>query len=502
MRRLYLSICIGIVSTFNLFSQWSLVASAPEVYQQNIVNIDNQLLISTAGSGIYKSEDGGNTWSTINNGLNSQQALVVYQVIAHDYMTYAATMDGIYRSDDNGENWVKKSNGIGIGPGATYEFTQSVYEYNNILFTGAWNGIYYSIDEGENWSITNVSGEAILAKDITEHNDILFAAREVNNTPVGYFSINGGMHWEPISGLSFYNTITFFSEPQKLWAGTIAGVWLSTDNGITWVDRSNGLSLDPYPASLLRVNGVFITALKFGGSGVYRSFDDGLNWENIGEGLPFLSSIDKMIEYNGRILAATSNGLWQRDMSEIPVELATFSASAREGFVELRWITKTEKNNWGFEVQRKVDGIGWNRLTFIEGKGTTIEPKEYLYNDMNVSEGNFSYRLKQVDYNGSFEFSPTIEVKYSIPEKFSLSQNYPNPFNPSSNIFFSIGKTALVSLKVYDSLGKEVSILMNEQKPAGDYTLNFNADGLAAGVYYYKLTADNFSQVRKMILLK
>ena len=502
MKRLTIAVLICFLSSVNLFSQWSMVTSAPEVYQQDIVNIDGRLILSTAGSGIYESDDGGETWITKNNGLNSPQALVVYQVLEYNSMMFAATTDGIYKSTDSGGNWVKKSSGITIGPGAIYEFTQSIFEYNDILLTGAWNGIYYSADAGENWSLTNVSGEAVLAENITEHNNILFAAREVNNSPIGYRSTDGGINWEPITGLSFFSIITFFSEPPNLWAGTIAGTWLSTDNGITWEDRSNGLTADPYSSSLIRVNGVLMTALKFGGSGVFRSFDDGLNWENFSEGLPFLNSIDRLIEYNGKLLAATSNGLWQRDVSEIPVELTSFTASAGKGFIKLSWSTSTETNNKGFEVQRKEKEGKWNSVTFIQGKGTTTEPEGYSYKDVNVSDGVYLYRLKQVDYEGSFELSPVVEVNYNSPEQFSLNQNYPNPFNPSSYISFTLGKTSFVSLRVYDALGKEVRVLMNEQKTAGSYNLNFNGDGLSAGVYYYKLTAGNFNKVRKMILLK
>jgi hypothetical protein len=310
------------------------------------------------------------------------------------------------------------------------------------------------------------------------------------------------MNWTPITGLSFYNTITFFSEPSKLWAGTIAGVWLSTDNGITWEDRSNGLSPDPYGSSIIRVNGVLLTALKFGGSGVYRTFDDGMNWENISDGLPFLNLISRLLEYNGNILAATSDGLWQRDLLQIPVELVSFTASANRNSVELKWKTATEKNNSGFEIQRRRNGDYWTDLTFIRGKGTTTEPGEYFYSDKDISEGSYSYRLKQIDYNGVYEYSRIVEVDYSSPVQYSLEQNYPNPFNPSSTIAFSIGETSSVTIRVYNSVGGEVCVLINEQKPAGNYTLNFNGNGLASGVYYYKLTAGNFNAIRKMVLLR
>ncbi len=252
------------------------------------------LNLSCSGSGVYVSYDSAETWQSMNNGLNNNQAKSVYEILVYNNNFYAATVDGIYKSTDNGNNWIKKSSGITIGPGAIYEFTESIFEYNGILLTGAYNGIYKSTDEAENWELTNISGQAVMAKNIVEHNGILFAARETINDPVGYKSLDGGLNWQPLTSFN-YNTITFFSEPDKLWAGLVGGVKLSTDNGITWEDRSNGLSLDPYNTSIIRVNGDLITSLEFGGSGMFISADEGLNWMDYSDGLPFLNVIFKII---------------------------------------------------------------------------------------------------------------------------------------------------------------------------------------------------------------
>jgi len=304
-----------ILST-TLYSQWTQISSSPPNSINDIVESSSILYLGHSSNGVYKSTDSTATWQQINNGLNTNQAKSVYQVLGLGETLYAATVDGIYKSTNGGDNWIKKSNGITIGPGALYEYTESIFENNNDLFTGAWNGIYRSTDGSENWILTNISGEGILAKSFTEHNGILFAARENINDPGAYKSTDGGITWIGLTG-PFYSAITFFSEPTKFWMGSINGVWLSTDDGISWEHRSNGLSLDPYNSSIIRTNGNLITSLKFGGSGMFRSSDEGLNWEDFSEGLPFLNSVEKLIIYSDKIIAATSDGLWARDTSEI-----------------------------------------------------------------------------------------------------------------------------------------------------------------------------------------
>jgi hypothetical protein len=504
-------------------AQWTVVPSFPSGPIYDIIQTNDTIYISRSGNGIYKSIDGMITWQQINNGLNTNEAKVVYQILVYNGTLYAATVDGIYKSSNSGGDWVKKSNGITIGPGSIYEVTVSIFEYNGNLFTGAWNGIYRSIDNAENWILSNISGSGIQAKNFTNHNGILFAARENINDPSGYKSLNNGISWEALPSNPLFSVITFFSEPLNLWAGTTHGIYLSTDNGLNWVNRSNGLLPDPYNSSIIRVNGMLVTSLKFGGSGISKSSDEGLNWEDFAQGLPFLSSIEKLIVYNNKIIAATSSGLWQRDVSQvIPVELVSFTALYQFNLVHLNWTTATEINNQGFEIQRlndsKIEKLKeWIKIGFVNGNGTSTEPKAYSFVDEKLSAGKYQYRLKQIDFNGSFEYSNIIEVDISLPEKFSLEQNYPNPFNPSTKIKFTIPSVTLsgvegsfVTLKVFDVLGNEIATLVNEEKPAGSYEVEFSTTGgpessikhPASGIYFYQLKAGDYLETKKMILMK
>jgi len=190
----------------------------------------------------------------------------------------------------------------------------------------------------------------------------------------------------------------------------------------------------------------------------------------------------------------------------LPVELISFTARFVEGVLELNWMTTTETNNQGFEIQSSTGGE-FETIAFVEGHGTTTEPQAYSFTDTNLSEGKYSYRLKQVDFDGSFTYSQVIEVEVEGPKVFALSQNYPNPFNPSTMIAFKLAVDSKVSLKVFDVLGQEVASLLNGNLAAGSHQVNFDASSLNSGVYMYRIEASgidgtNFVDVKKMILTK
>jgi hypothetical protein len=187
--------------------------------------------------------------------------------------------------------------------------------------------------------------------------------------------------------------------------------------------------------------------------------------------------------------------------TNVPVELVSFTGKVSEGNVTLEWTTATEINNHGFEVQRSFNSE-FQTIGFVDGYGTTTESKSYFFIDKNLIAGSYNYRLKQVDFNGNFEYSPIINVVVSVPNEFKLIQNYPNPFNPSTTIKYQIPNAGIVVLKVYNTLGKEVATLVNAEKPAGSYDIEFNASALSSGIYFYKLQIGNFVETKKMILLR
>jgi len=190
----------------------------------------------------------------------------------------------------------------------------------------------------------------------------------------------------------------------------------------------------------------------------------------------------------------------------IPVELTSFAASVNDGEVTLSWSTSTETNNQGFDVERN-SGNGFEKIGFVAGFGTSTENHSYSFVDGSLQEGSYTYRLKQIDYDGTFEYSDVIEVDVTVPKVFALEQNYPNPFNPSTTIKFSLAADSKVTLTVFDILGQEVVNLISGNLAAGLHEINFNASNIPSGVYFYRIDATvvdgtNFTSVKKMILTK
>ena len=187
----------------------------------------------------------------------------------------------------------------------------------------------------------------------------------------------------------------------------------------------------------------------------------------------------------------------------VPVELISFYAVCSGNSISLNWTTASEINNEGFEVQRNIGGSDeWEVIGFVKGAGTSTEAVNYSIEDKNPLSGKSFYRLKQIDFNGTYKIYNAVEVSFVPVFTYSLRQNYPNPFNPATSIKFSIAKTEHVILKVYDILGNEVATLVNDIREPGDYSLSFNGNKLSSGIYIYKLTAGTFSAVKKMILTK
>lgn len=187
----------------------------------------------------------------------------------------------------------------------------------------------------------------------------------------------------------------------------------------------------------------------------------------------------------------------------IPVELESFTAEAGGNDVHLTWTTATETNNSGFSVERKkTTDKNWTEAAFIEGKGTTTEKSVYTYTDKDVAGGIYSYRLKQVDLDGTVSYSSEIEVNVEIPEDFALYQNYPNPFNPATTIKFALPEASQVTVTVYNQLGEQVEQLTGGILEAGYHEITWNAMNYASGVYFYRIEAGNFNDIKKMMLLK
>ncbi|MCJ7552288.1 MAG: T9SS type A sorting domain-containing protein [Ignavibacteriaceae bacterium] len=281
---------------------------------------------------------------------------------------------------------------------------------------------------------------------------------------------------------------------------------------ISWTTPSSGVDGGGYfvmrragspPSGTPNVNGIYNVGNTIGnGQVVYIGtatsyLDTGLDPST--EYFYSIYTVDKAFNYS------SPNTIGELPL---PVELSSFSASVIGSTVKLSWRTETEVNNYGFEILRQghtstaLSVTDWEKIGFVEGYGNSNSPKDYSFTDASVVSGTYSYRLKQIDIDGQFEYSKIIEVDLGAPNKYELAQNFPNPFNPNTSIKFTLPETGNVKLTVYNMLGQEIAILVNGVKEAGTHIINFNAEELNSGIYMYRIESNGFNEVRKMTLIK
>jgi hypothetical protein len=196
----------------------------------------------------------------------------------------------------------------------------------------------------------------------------------------------------------------------------------------------------------------------------------------------------------------------------MPVELVYFEAEILDSLILLKWGTASEVNNYGFDIERADMQYNWETLGFIDGQGNSNIPHDYTFEDTSaIKNHSYYYRLKQIDTDGTFDYSDTIFVDFitavlelsEIPvNEYRLYNNYPNPFNNNTIIKFSISENTPVSLRIFDILGKEIAVLLEEEKSIGVYSIPFTAPDLTSGVYFYQLVTRNYKESKKFVLIK
>jgi hypothetical protein len=266
--------------------------------------------------------------------------------------------------------------------------------------------------------------------------------------------------------------------------------------GVSWGGyTSRSLNDTDFPGNPKTISGCTTTAQVVGYWSIGTHLADNThaaNWEwtyvNAITGIP-----------TGSTPGATNsadNAAWIAS-GTLPVQLTSFIVSAAGSHVRLDWKTATEMNNYGFEVEKRFIGeyeqeqgeFRWSRIGFVAGSGTSNTPHEYRFDDSRLPFGRYAYRLKQIDFDGSFTYSSESEVEVgTIPQSPILFGNFPNPFNPSTTISYQLSKLSNVQLTIYDLLGRNVAILVDSEQKPGYYESNFLADHLASGIYIYQLT--------------
>ncbi|MFZ1321277.1 MAG: FG-GAP-like repeat-containing protein [Ignavibacteria bacterium] len=421
---------------------------------------------------VYVSQQTGNEVIIIKNSNGHSAIDTVYQ-ISNNCNSVTNYSDRVMIDDFNNDGSLDLIgiNGVRSGGGITgFDLCRSFHKFNN-------NGIgKFSTQFFYNKHSSSTSSFILFLKD----------SKSFDNNNDGYIDV--------ISSEVILNNP---GNGSLIFNGSFSSFWNSMDadfNGDNYIDffvNIRGSSIIQY---INNGDGSFSqniqNNLSYDASSAFGDYD------NDGD-------IDIAIkEYNTGEIAILLNG-----DSPLPVELSSFTSSINLNSVKLNWTTSQEQNNSGFEIQRtensnEVQEV-WKKVDFINGTGNSSTEKNYSYDDKDLASGKYKYRLKQIDFNGNFEYHElSNEVVIGIPKTSELLQNYPNPFNPVTYISYRLSENGFVTLRIFDNSGREVKTLVNEFKQAGYYTDIFNGSDLASGVYFYKLSFGDFVQTKKLSLVK
>ncbi len=454
---------------------------------------------------VLRTTDGGATWTNVGGGtIGTGPVYNIFGIDAQNAIcTASPSATYMYRTTDGGATW-------------TQVYTNASGFMDAIWMFDANNGFAYGDPVGGNWELYNTTdggatwtAAPALAQNGTEagwNNAMYVSGSDIyfgtNNTRI-YHSTDLGNSWTAQATTGNSNSYSvWFNNASNGLSGGDASLAATTDGGNTWT-LNNALPGSGIIGSITGVGSDWWAARQT--LDIYYSTDNGASWTSqyTAPGSGAYNAMAKSRNGNLIIAVRSDGGISSYVISITPVELTSFTAtSTNDGNVQLNWSTATETNNQTFEIQRKAESGSYVTIGSVQGNGTTTQEHNYSYVDSKVEPGNYTYRLRQVDFNGSSAYSNEVNVKVNAPLSFGLQQNYPNPFNPTTIIKYSLDKPGMVKLSVYNVLGQEVSTLVNNYKEAGYYTVNFNASNLPSGTYIYRLQTGNQVSVKKMILMK
>jgi photosystem II stability/assembly factor-like uncharacterized protein len=511
----------GIYKTTNGGTSWTDLSDGmviSQIYRLGVsqTNINKVITgLQDNGSKLYNT----GFWSDVTGG-DGMECIIDYSNANYMYATYVR--GEIYRSTNSGLSFSTTiSENIPGGQPIGAWVTPYIIDQNNsaTLFAG-YDRVWKTTDRGNNWtSASQVLSSSVKLRSLAiapSNSNILYAA---DQTSMWKTTDGGATNWSTITLPTTSSSVTYIAvknnDPNTVWI-TYGGyndglkVYESTNGGTTWTNISAGLPNLPVMC-ITHYKTITERNVLFVGTdiGVYIK-DGSSNWVSFSSGLPNVVVTELDINYGttDKLRAATfGRGLWETEITgTVPVELISFTATTLGNAVKLNWKTETEINNYGFEIERKilkhVQNDSWEKIGFVNGSGNSNSPKDYSFVDDKVSNGKYSYRLKQIDNDGKYEYSNVIEADYEAITKYELSQNYPNPFNPTTKISWQSPVNSHQTLRVYDVLGNELATLVNEYREAGIYEINFDASNLPSGVYIYKLQVGEFIATRKMTLVK
>lgn len=499
----------GVISTSTDWgATWTMCSVSPTVQLMKRIHFVNPNTGYTVGGSavasdslgeVLKTTNGGSTWTKLafNPKTRSNSVSFLNENVG---WVGGIGVNGIFKTTNGGATFTAGT--VNGTAGATTTWYDIQFGDANTGYAGGTGGILVkSTDGGTTWNnlVSPFGTTIIYAIRALDANNVFV----VGGSGKGFKSTDGGTTWTTLSlGTGSLYYVNFTDKNLGVIGGGSGAVYKTTDGGITWNLLSTGTTSTLYCAEFQDQN---IGWLCGSGGTIAYTKDGGATWKKTPAFMGSTTLYDIAIS-GGYIWITNEGGGIIRNFSNpdaIPVELTAFSAAANGNSVKLNWKTSTETNNKGFSIERKGSNeVSWISVGFVNGKGTTALVSDYSFTDKPAVQDKYSYRLKQVDFDGTSDYSGTVEVNMTAPQSFSLSQNFPNPFNPSTTIKYSVPFASKVSVKIFDMLGKEVASLVNDTKQAGNYEVIFNATSLSSGIYFYKMQAGSFSDTKKLTLIK
>ncbi len=569
-------------STLTQKTVWSTTSSSNMSHADiHFLGYSGSVLYCGSDGGVYKSTNDGTSWSDLNQTISTLQ----YQSADFDPFSaqklYGGTQDNnLETSTNNGTVWIQRTTGDGgysivdsgntnfvygqYVNGSLKRSTNAGVSFTEIKPTGSSGGLFYNPYEmapgepntivfgrADVWKTTSArtstssAGWTQIATAVTVGGNVSSIAISTTNANKIYIgtsngrilvTTNNGSSWATSTGFPYVSDLAVDPTNDNICYASFTGfsatthVHKTTNGGGTWSSIVG--NLPNIPVNTLVVLATLPRTIFVGTDlGVYQSTDDGGSWSSFNNSLPTVAVFDLKYREPAKFLIAATHGrgCFVYDLnSSLPIELARFTAVAiSPTAVRLDWMTLSETNNYGFEVQKSPslpNQCATVPNSFVPGHGTTVEPQYYTNTDITAGEGSWYYRLKQIDLDGTIHYSDGVQVdvltgvsEEQRPVTFSLSQNHPNPFNPSTTIEFTLPHEAHAKLEVFNTLGQRRAIVVDATMQPGNHTVTVDAANWASGVYYYRLSvvptarrdlvpkdgqADGFVATRKFILAR
>jgi hypothetical protein len=388
-------------------------------------------------------------WVQISNGLPSNSAIGSF-TSNNGYIFASAGYGGVYSTSNFGLNWAHTS----LNSNYSVIVLLSV---GNIIYAGTQNGLHRSTDQGVTWNQFGLNNKRVVSLVISGNNFLAGTQFDYSNYGDLYLSTDNGLNWLQTSYTNQSSIISFLKINNLTFAGTsFGGVLVSSNNGINWYQ--SGLLNKEVLSLTSSGNNIYASTFL---EGVYISTNFGIEWNAIG-----------LNNYIVHSIVSNGNYLFAGIGANTPYYSGTVYLSSNNG---ANWIDRGQGFIWGIYIS------------------SLFLTDNYIFAG---SAGNSIWRRNKS------EIVDIHSIQNEIPSSFFLFQNYPNPFNNLSIIKYQINRNSAVSLKIFNSVGSEVIRYIYKNQEKGIYEIIFDGDNFASGIYFYKLEAGEFSETKKMILLK